>query len=214
MQLYVAGERLPPDSPARPLLNRVQEVMERLIGDGRAAVGVLREAGADPGELGVALARAWQEMATEGGPELRVGVGGEPRPLRPDTWEEIYRIGREALVNALRHARARNVEIQLEYDPRGIQVLVRDDGVGIDATVLRSGRAGHFGLAGMRERAERVGARFTVRSAKDAGTEIELWVRGAVAFRSAPGSGLIERIRRRLARSPFLRHRLETRPDE
>jgi signal transduction histidine kinase len=171
-----------------------------VIVDGRAAVGVLREAGTDSGELGAALARAWQEVATEGGPELRVGVGGEPRPLRPDTWEEVYRIGREALVNALRHARARQVEVELEYGRRGVRILVRDDGVGIDPAVLRSGRAGHFGLAGMRERAERLGARFTVRSARDSGTEIEVWVRGAVAFRSAAGSGLLERIRRRLAR--------------
>jgi signal transduction histidine kinase/ligand-binding sensor domain-containing protein len=201
MQLYAASERLPPDSPARPLLNRVQEVMGRVIGDGRAAVGILREAGADPGELGAAFARAWQEIATEGGPELRVGVGGEPRPLRPDTWEEAYRIGREALVNALRHAKARKVEIQIEYDPRGVRTLIRDDGVGIDPAVLRSGRPGHFGLAGMRERSERLGARFTVRSARNSGTEIEVWIRGAVAYRSTAGSGLLERIRRRLGRS-------------
>jgi signal transduction histidine kinase len=149
-------------------------------------------------------------VATESGPELRAIVVGKPRPLRPDCWDEVYRIGREALVNALRHAKARLVEIELHYDRRGIRILVRDDGVGIDAEVLRSGRAGHFGLTGMRERAERVGARFSVRSAKDAGTEIDVWVRGAVAFRSSPAAGLVERIRRRLTRLPH--GRAEARP--
>jgi signal transduction histidine kinase/ligand-binding sensor domain-containing protein len=210
MQLHVAGEQLAPDSPARPLLSRVQELMGRVLADGRDAVSDLRSAAADRGDLGAALARAWEEVATESGPELRAIVVGEPRPLRPDSWDEVYRIAREALVNALRHARARQVEIELDYGPRGIRILVRDDGVGIDAEVLRSGRQGHFGLTGMRERAERIGARFTVRSAKDAGTEVDVFVRGGLAFRSTPRTGLFERMRRRLTRAPH--RRAESRP--
>jgi signal transduction histidine kinase len=199
MQLHVAGEQLPPGSPARLPFGRVQRLMERVIVDGRDAVNDLRSAPLDSGDLGEALARFWDETAMGGGPELCVIVEGTPRPLRPVTQDEVYWIGREALLNALRHARAQRVEVELEWGPRGIRMLVRDDGVGMDPELPPSGRDGHFGLSGMRERAERIGGRLTVRSRKDAGTEVALWVKGALAFRSTRGSELLGRLRNRLA---------------
>jgi hypothetical protein len=115
---------------------------------------------------------------------LRVIVEGTPRPLHPSVREELYGIGREALVNALRHARAKRIEVELEYARRTVRLLVRDDGVGIDPEVVRAGRDGHFGLSGMRERAERIGGRLRLLSAAGAGTEVEVVVRGGVAFAS------------------------------
>jgi signal transduction histidine kinase len=87
-------------------------------------------------------------------------------------------------VNALRHARAKRIEVELEYAHRTVRLLVRDDGVGIDPEVVRAGRDGHFGLSGMRERAERIGGRLRLLSAAGAGTEVEVVVRGGVAFAS------------------------------
>jgi signal transduction histidine kinase len=77
-------------------------------------------------------------------------VEGRPRPLQPVVRDEVYKIGREALVNALRHAQATRIEVEIEYGARALRVLVRDDGSGI-GRVLRSGRTG-TGLEGMRER--------------------------------------------------------------
>jgi signal transduction histidine kinase len=113
---------------------------------------------------------------------FRIVVEGQRKPLHPLLRDEVYRIVREALINAFRHARAKNIEVEVNYSSSQLRILVRDDGCGIDPQVLRSGRDGHWGLSGMRERAEQVGARLHVYSNRAAGTEVELSVPGHVAF--------------------------------
>ena len=98
--------------------------------------------------------------------------------------DEIFRIGREALTNAFLHAGARTIEVDLEYLGTQLTLRIRDDGRGIDPNVLQAGREGHWGLAGMRERAERISARLRVSSRAGAGTEIELIVPGTAYVRS------------------------------
>ena len=78
--------------------------------------------------------------------DFRVIVDSESRPLRPMIRDEVYRIGREALLNAFVHAQAKSIEVEVEYASRHLRVLVRDDGRGIDPEVLHSGREGHWGL--------------------------------------------------------------------
>src|SRR5262249_4080787 len=112
--------------------------------------------------------------------DCRGTVEGLPRPVHPGVRDEIYRIGREALVNAFRHARANHIEVVLEYGPKHLRILVRDDGCGIDPQVLRSRREGNCWLSGMRERAEEIGARLKVWSG--VGTEVELFIPGDIAF--------------------------------
>ena len=96
--------------------------------------------------------------------------------------DEVYRIGREAVVNAFRHARAKHITVEVSYLENQLRLLISDDGCGINAEVLESGREGHWGLSGMRERAERIDARLKVRSRVGSGTEVELSVPAAVAF--------------------------------
>ena len=114
----------------------------------------------------------------------RVTVQGEPRRLHPIIRDEVYRVGREAVVNAFRHARARAVAVEIEYAARTLNVVVRDDGCGIAAEVLASSREGDCGLPGMRKRAARIGARLRVRSHTGGGTEVEITVPGSVAFQA------------------------------
>lgn len=109
---------------------------------------------------------------------------GQPQPLHPIIREEVYRIGREALVNALRHSQAKSIEVELEYTAGHLRLAVRDDGCGIDPEFLRSGRDGHWGLTGMRDRAERIGARLHIGNRVEAGTEVELSLPSQVAFRA------------------------------
>jgi len=104
---------------------------------------------------------------------LRVIVLGRPRLLPNDVREHVYRIGREALVNAFRHARATNIEVELEYAPRRLRVVVRDDGRGIDTRLLQSEKDKHWGLLGMRERSERIGGNLRIWSRHAAGTEVD-----------------------------------------
>lgn len=182
MQLHVAADRLPADSPAKKPLARVQDLMSRVIEEGRNAVRGLRSTSTDADDLEQALAGISQELAIGDEVEYRVIVEGRPRPLKPLIRDEAYRIGREALANAFRHSGAKNIAVELEYASGHLRMLVRDNGRGIDADVLRSGSEGHWGLPGMRERADRVGARFKVWSRAGAGTEVELVVPSAVAF--------------------------------
>ena len=74
--------------------------------------------------------------------------------------------------------------VEHRLDERAVRLLVRDDGIGIDPDVLQSGREGHYGLSGMRERAERIGGRLRLLSAAGAGTEVEVVLRSAVAYAS------------------------------
>jgi signal transduction histidine kinase len=182
MQLHVAVDGVPVDSPIKPALNRVLDLMSRVIEEGRNAVRGLRSTSSAPHDLEAALSGLHQELAPTGVAGYRVITEGKPRPLNPITRDEVYRIGREAVVNAFRHSGARNIEVELEYASREIRMLVRDDGCGIDPAIVRSGTDGHWGLAGMRERAERIGASFKLKSRAAAGTEVELIVPGAVAF--------------------------------
>jgi signal transduction histidine kinase len=102
--------------------------------------------------------------------------------VRPLIRDEVYRIGREAVLNAFMHAHANLIEVEVGYASRYLRVLVRDDGRGIDPLVLHEGREGHWGLVGIRERSERIGANLRLRSRIGAGTEVDLTVPGAIAF--------------------------------
>ena len=181
MQLHVAADRLPPDSDARSSLVRVQELMGRVIEEGRQAVRGLRAPAAAGANLEHALAGVPGELALAGKASYRVIVDGRPRTLDPMIRDEVYRIAREALVNAFRHSGATAIEVEVEY-AGDLRILVRDDGRGIDARVVESGAEGHWGLSGMRERAERIGASVKVFTRASAGTEVELTVPARVAF--------------------------------
>jgi signal transduction histidine kinase len=114
--------------------------------------------------------------------DFRVIVEGTPLPVRATVRDDLYSIGREALVNAFRHSHASNIAVELVYAVRQMRILVRDNGCGIDPEVLRTGRDGQRGLSEMRERAEKMGARLKVQSRVAAGTEVELSVPSHIAF--------------------------------
>jgi len=184
MQLHVAVDQLPANSPAKLRLSRVLELMRHLMEEGRNAIRGLRSSNSDSDDLGQAFSRIPQDLGIEAQIDFRVIVLGSARKLHPLIRDEVYHIGREALVNAFRHARATCIEVELEYAPKRFRIVVRDNGCGIDPQVLHSGREGHWGLPGMRERAERVGGRLRVRSRAGAGTEVEMSVPGSIAFES------------------------------
>jgi signal transduction histidine kinase len=94
----------------------------------------------------------------------------------------MYRIGREALVNAFCHSRAKRVEFELEYAGSELRMRVRDNGCGIDPQALHSGREGHWGLVGMRERAAKIGGLLKISSSATAGTEVQLSIPSGLAF--------------------------------
>ncbi len=144
------------------------------------ALGGFRSSALTPENLEQTLPLLWSELAT-GGLPFRIFVPGKPRALKPGIQEQIYLIGREALVNALRHSKASSIEAEIEYLPRRLRVMVRDNGCGMDSEVIRSGEDGRWGLMGMRERAGSIGARLRIWSKPGCGTEVEICVSGEIA---------------------------------
>ena len=182
MQLHVAASTLPAGSASRSAIDRVLGIMTRVIDEGRNAVRGLRSPLDATLDLVEELSRVPEDAASPGRPDYRAIVEGHSRPLAAAAREDVHRILREALLNAFRHADARHVELEVHYGAESLRAFVRDDGIGIDPGVLSGGREGHFGLGGMRERAQAIGGRLTVWSKPMAGTEVELVVPARVAF--------------------------------
>lgn len=185
LQLCAADDHLPEDSAAKGSIRCIIDLLERAIDNGRDAIRGLRCSSRSPQDLEQAFLQIHQQLTTQreaGQIAFRFLVVGAPRPLLPATHDEVCLIAREALINAVRHSRARKIEIELEYAKKSLRVLIRDNGCGIDPEVLRSGREGHWGLPGMLERAEGIKAKLTILSCVGEGTEIELVVPGSVAF--------------------------------
>jgi signal transduction histidine kinase/ligand-binding sensor domain-containing protein len=170
------------------LKQELDEAIDRATGaitEGRDAVQELRSSVVERNDLAAALGTLGKELAAPASqpPEFTMQVEGAARDLHPILRDEVYRVAGEALRNAFRHADARRIEVEIRYDERVFRLRVRDDGKGIDPNLLADdGRAGHFGLRGMRERAKRVGGKLTVWSELGSGTEVELRVPASHAY--------------------------------
>jgi len=172
---------------ARAMLASTIDQAAGAITEGRDAVQALRTSVSESNNLAAAIRSLGEELLAQHHADDRLAMGvavhGVTRPLHPIVRDETFRIAGEALRNALRHAQASQIEVEIVYDRHQFRLRVRDDGKGIDPQVLeRARRSGHFGLEGMRERAGVAGGRLKVWSALDAGTEIELTVPGANAY--------------------------------
>jgi len=155
----------------------------------------LRSANRD--ELPAALADTSARMQISHLVAFEMVVEGTARALHPVVLEELRRIGDEALINAFQHAGAKMIELVVSYHGAALLVGIRDDGVGIDPAIFRDGgRQGHFGLVGMRERAEQIGAELKIASRPEIGTEVLVRVPARLAYLGKPPGRWRERLRR------------------
>jgi signal transduction histidine kinase len=188
MQLHLAVDRLPADSSAKTLFARPMQIIGQVMEQGRNAVHGFRSLEEGTQDLERSFSNLPQELNFKKPIDFLVKVEGQTRPLLSVVHHEVYSIGREALVNAFRHSAANRIEVELEYSSAQMRMVVRDNGSGIDPNILESGRDGHWGLTGMRERAARIGAKFKVLSRIQKGTEVELCVPAEIAFDSHSSS--------------------------
>ncbi len=182
MQLSVAVDGVASDSLVKPQLDRILQIMRLGIDEGRSAIQGLRSSGTQASDLVVALSSIQQELEVQSDIDFRVVLTGLQKQLPRQIQNEIYRIGKEALVNTFCHSGAKRVELELEYSDSELRMRVRDDGCGIDPQVLHAGREGHWGLAGMRERATRIGGLLKILSSATAGTEVELSIPSGIGL--------------------------------
>jgi len=176
---------------------------EQAIAESQDAITDLRPATGDSCDLGGLLMATGKELETSGNGDstaatFALTVEGERQTLSPILQDEVYRIGRELLRNAFRHACARRVEAEVRYDHEQLRVRVRDDGKGMDPDVLKQGsRQGHWGLPGVKERAQRIGAQLDFWSEAGAGTEVELSVPATIAYMNSHGRARFRFFRRK-----------------
>jgi signal transduction histidine kinase/ligand-binding sensor domain-containing protein len=180
LRLQLVDDLLP-QGRAKEQLEQSLERADEAIAEGRTAVYALRSSTMAANDLTGALTTLGEELST---PEtaFHVVVEGPARELHPVIRDEFYRIAREALRNAFSHARAHHIEVEITYGERLFRLRIRDDGGGIPAEIVETGRAGHYGLRGMRERARQIGSKLEIWSGAGRGTEIDLRVPGSIAY--------------------------------
>jgi signal transduction histidine kinase/streptogramin lyase len=181
LRLQVVDDLLP-EGTAKAELEKSLERADQAIAEGRSVVHDLRSSVTTANDLPESLRTLGEELAAESTAACRLVMDGAPRDLQPTIRDEIYRIAREALRNAVTHAGARNIETEVAYTEREFRLRIRDDGQGIPSEILGQGRPGHYGLSGMRERAKQFGGKLEIWSGAGTGTEIELTIAGSIAY--------------------------------
>ena len=149
--------------------------------EGRAALNSLRATTTQRNDLAEAFRRATESCRLGESAMVDFSVVGDAKDMHPIVRDEIYRIGYEAIRNAFQHSEASQLEVELRY-AQNLSFKVKDNGVGINPVMAAEGKDGHFGLQGMRERADRIGAKLTITSSENSGTEILLVVPGGIIF--------------------------------
>jgi signal transduction histidine kinase len=163
---------------ARIALQHLSSWLERAVVEHRAVLKSLRSSITEGNHLSEAFRIALENYGAD--IEVTFLVSGASREMHPIARDEVYRIGYEAMVNACKHSQAKRLTVELIYD-QNMLLRITDDGKGIEPEILETGKSGHYGLIGMRERAARIGARITfVSSAR--GTTVTLVVLGEAIF--------------------------------
>jgi signal transduction histidine kinase/ligand-binding sensor domain-containing protein len=176
------ANRVPGDTELHHSIEDALNRADAVLAEGRARVRELRS-GAAVDDLAQSLADAASDIIGGDTPRFHLTIEGEQRALNPLVGEEVLRIFEEAVRNVVKHARAKRIEALLAYDRGALRLSVRDDGAGMDAAATSRG-GGHFGLIGMRERAERIGGQFEVTSREGAGTEVALSAPAHAAYKA------------------------------
>ena len=186
LSFHVASTQIPEGTATRNLLEDALNRADEVVVSGRNSVGQLRSEPTAVLPIEEHLRALVAEMQPETTAHLRVASTGTSTELLPAVSVELISISREALLNALRHAEATEIILAVDFGKKQLRMSCGDNGKGIDPAWLRSARPGHYGLVGMRERAEGIGATFRAQSSSE-GTRVEVIVPSHRAYRERSG---------------------------
>jgi signal transduction histidine kinase len=147
------------------------------LAEARRSIWQLRSESTESEDLASRLSKSARQAVGLSPVKLSLEVRGTYRPLRRNVEDELLRIGQEAVMNALRHAQAGRIDIELTYTSKKLCMTITDDGCGFTPDSNGAEPNGHYGLKGMRERAEQINASLLVDSAEGKGTRISVEAR-------------------------------------
>ncbi len=159
---------------AEEQLKRARTLVQDGLSEARRSIWQLRSQGPQNDDLASQLSKMASQVTSETPVKVQFEVLGTYRPLPRNVENELLSIGQEAVRNVVRHADAKHVKIDLRFEPKKLRMTIADDGCGFSGKPVASGPNGHFGLQGMRERAEQIGADLTVTSAPGQGTRVSV----------------------------------------
>jgi signal transduction histidine kinase/ligand-binding sensor domain-containing protein len=160
------------DSQRREFV-RMRRRVESYIREARQSIADLRSPRVETQDLATALREAGEREVDGRAIALSFTQHGSPRAFGARLEEQVLKIGREAIVNAARHAQADRISVELESSDSSLTLRVRDNGTGFDPGTVGSDGASHYGLTGMRERAEDIGGHLSIESVEGRGTCVE-----------------------------------------
>ncbi len=174
VQLEVVSRLLPNATEgARHALDTARNLARSSLQDARTSIWDLRSQSSEQEDLATRLRKLADHLCAPANIKAQLEVNGAYRPLAPEVETELTRIAQEAIVNAVRHSGALSITLRLGFHERQIELSVRDNGKGFSGEPPEA-RPGHYGITGMRERAERIGGTLTIESRPGEGTEVHL----------------------------------------
>ena len=184
LQFQMAANATPSGERSRAMMEQTLQRADLVLAEGRDRVMDLRSMKQDTGDFPELITRVGEDLCVQYSGRFWVEIQGQARPLNPFVRDEFLAIAREALTNSFRHAQASEIVCEIHFARNQFRLVCRDNGIGIPREFLnKSGRAGHWGLVGIRERAEKIGARASLSRGKE-GTTAEFKIAARIAYTS------------------------------
>jgi signal transduction histidine kinase/ligand-binding sensor domain-containing protein len=178
LRFHVISRRLVSGDPNRLAMDEGLRFADKVLAEGRNRIRDIRGDTKLPEDLSKAFADYGNQISQSRPLSFDVKITGAQTEIDPIIRDEIFRIGREAIGNAFKHSECSKIQVELAYAPREFQMIIRDDGNGIDPSILSAGgKPGHWGIYNMLERAQKIGATLEFSSQPNAGTTLELKLR-------------------------------------
>ena len=166
----------PENQVANELIEHARTQVRTTIDEARQSVWNLRQKNPSENALGPAMERMCDQISNESGVPIFFELLGKPFVLNQFATHELLMMAREALYNAVQHAKPAKIDIVVQFAKKDVTLEVRDNGSGFDPAIIRSHNGRHFGLVGMRERVHSVGGHFQLESAPGMGAAVRIQI--------------------------------------